>query len=120
MAKAVGVTEKNLLWWNQAIITDEVLPKFAKQLEITYGIENVQRIDNLASAQTRLSNSWTNFVRSLDEDDGNTLSRFFTKTLVLSELVKALLYYLRQKPQNNKKFFLKFKTKRLWWNVKIL
>jgi hypothetical protein len=34
--------------------------------------------DNLASAQTRLSNSWTNFVRSLDED-GNTLSRFLLK-----------------------------------------
>jgi hypothetical protein len=53
------------------LLADEA-PKFARQLEITYGIENVQRIDNLASAQTRLSNSWTNFVRSLDED-GNIL-----------------------------------------------
>jgi hypothetical protein len=57
------------------LLADE-LP--AKQLEITYRIENVQRIDNLASAQTRLSNSWTNFVRSLDED--GILCLVFTKT----------------------------------------
>ena len=91
MAKAVGVNESELAKMMKAgqLLSADVLPKFAKQLEITYGIDNVNRIDNLSSAQTRLSNSWTNFVRSLDED-GNTLSKFFTKILgTLSEIVKG-------------------------------
>lgn len=91
MAKAVGVNEAELAKMMKAgqLLSADVLPKFAKQLEITYGIDNVNRIDNLSSAQTRLSNSWTNFVRSLDED-GNTLSKFFTKILgTLSEIVKG-------------------------------
>lgn len=91
MAKAVGVNEAELAKMMKAgqLLASDVLPKFAKQLEKTYGIENVNRIDNLSSAQTRLSNSWTNFVRSLDED-GNTLSKFFTRILgTLSEIVKG-------------------------------
>jgi len=105
MAKAVGVNEAELAKMMKAgqLLSADVLPKFAKQLEITYGIENVNRIDNLSSAQTRLSNSWTNFVRSLDED-GNTLSKFFTKTLgLLTDLVKGttLLFQSETTKQQN-------------------
>lgn len=56
------------------IIASEILPEFAKQLEKTFGIENVKNVDSLSAAQTRLSNAWTDFVRSLDED-GNTMSK---------------------------------------------
>jgi len=91
MAKAIGVTEKQLQDMMKAgdVLASEVLPKFAKQLEITYGIENVERIDSLASAQTRLTNAWTEFVASLDRD-GNKLSNFLTKSLKLfSDLVEG-------------------------------
>lgn len=76
MAKAMGVTEKQLgkMMKDGQVLASDVLPKFAKQLEITYGIENVKRIDTLATAQSRLSNAWTDFVRSLDED-GNKMSK---------------------------------------------
>lgn len=82
MAKAVGVTEKELakMMKDGELLANELLPKFAKQLEITYGIENVNRIENLAGAQSRLTNAWRNFVASLDED-GNKLSKFFTNVL---------------------------------------
>lgn len=82
MAKAVGVTEQELAKMMKAgdLLASEVLPKFAKQLEKTYGIENVQRIESLTSAQNRFSNAWRNFVANLDKD-GNKLSAFF-KTLV--------------------------------------
>jgi hypothetical protein len=66
------------------------LPKFAKQLEITYGIENLERVENMTSAQGRLSNAWTEFVRSLDASD-NKLSQFFTKTIsTLGTLVQGV------------------------------
>jgi tape measure domain-containing protein len=82
MAKAVGVTEKELAKMMKAgdLLASEVLPKFAKQLEITYGIENLQRIESLTSAQNRFANSWRDFIANLDKD-GNKLSAFF-KTIV--------------------------------------
>jgi tape measure domain-containing protein len=78
MAKAMGVTEKQLgqMMKDGEVLASDVLPKFAKQLEITYGIENLTRVENLTSAQTRLSNAWKDFVRSLDED-GNKMSKLF-------------------------------------------
>lgn len=82
MAKAVGVSEKRLAEMMKAgdLLASDVLPKFAKQLEITYGIENVNRIETLAAAQGRYTNAWRDFVRGLDED-GNKLSNFMKKAI---------------------------------------
>lgn len=90
MAKAVGVTEKELQNMMKAgeLLSDEVLPKFAKELEKVYGIETIDRVETLAAAQNRLSNEWTEFIRSLDEGSG-VVSNFF-KTIIteLSETIK--------------------------------
>jgi tape measure domain-containing protein len=82
MAKAVGVTEKELAKMMKSgdLLASDVLPRFAAQLEKTYGIETVTKVETLTAAQNRLSNSWTNFVKSLD-DDGNKLSKFFGSLL---------------------------------------
>jgi len=71
MAKAMGVTERQLgdLMKQGAVMAADVLPKFAKQLEKTYGIENKNRVESLAAAQTRLGNSWTNFIRELNDGE---------------------------------------------------
>ena len=78
MAKSMNVTEQQLgkMMKDGKVLASEVLPEFAKQLEKTYGIENLTRVENLTSAQTRLSNAWKDFVRSLDED-GNKMSKLF-------------------------------------------
>ena len=82
MAKAVGVTEQELSKMMKAgeLLASEVLPKFAKQLEITYGIENINRIETMTTAQNRLSNAWTNFVATISASDG-VLTKFLTKTI---------------------------------------
>lgn len=69
MAKAVGVTEKELgnMMQRGELLSDVVLPKFARQLEKTYGIENVKRIDTLTTATNRLSNEWTNTIASITQ-----------------------------------------------------
>lgn len=79
MAKSMGVTERQLgqLMKDGRVIASEVLPEFAKQLEKVYGIETLTRVENLTSAQSRLSNAWKDFVRSLDED-GNKMSKLFS------------------------------------------
>jgi len=111
MAKALGVTEKKLGEMMKAgdLLASDVLPKFAKQLEITYGIENVTRIENLASAQNRLSNAWTRFVAGLDED-GNKLSSFFSKTMgILTKLVEGTTLLFESGETTRKKALDKFR-----------
>jgi len=77
MAKALGVNEQQLgkMMKDGKLLAQDVLPKFAAQLEKTYGIENITNVDNLTASQNRLSNAWTSFVRSLDED-GNKMTKF--------------------------------------------
>jgi len=79
MAKAVGVTEKELQKMMKAgdVLADEVLPKFAEQLEKVYGIETINRVETLTASQNRLANSWTEMVRSLNESETGGISQFF-------------------------------------------
>ena len=105
MAKAVGVTEKELAKMMKAgdLLAKDVLPKFAKQLEVTYGIENVTRIDNIVSAQNRLTNAWRNFIASLDKD-GNKFSMFLTKALnVLADVIKGMEIAFESSEQSKKR-----------------
>lgn len=82
MARAIGVsTEKlNKMLKDGEVIADEVLPKFADEMEKTFGTANLQRIDSLVAAQNRLSNEWTIFLTSLTQGDG-LLKNVFTNTL---------------------------------------
>ena len=52
------------------------VPKFAKQLEIAYGIENVHRVDNLAAAQGRFRNSITETIEKINAS--NAFKDFFS------------------------------------------
>lgn len=72
MATALGVTEKKMMEMMKAgnILSEVALPKFAKALEKAYGIEQVERIDTIISAQERLANTWTRLIRSITEGDG--------------------------------------------------
>jgi len=44
------------------VISEEVLPEFARQVEKALGIETVTKVDTLVAAQERLNTSWANFV----------------------------------------------------------
>lgn len=83
MAKALNVTEKQLgqMMKDGQLLAADVLPKFAKQLEITYGIEQVKRIDTLTASQNRLKNSWIEFVRTLNESEDGGINQFFSNIL---------------------------------------
>jgi len=78
MAKAVGVTEIELGKMMKAgeLLASDVLPKFAKQLEKTYGIETLDRIESLTASQQRLTIAWEAYVASLQAGEGTT-SRIF-------------------------------------------
>lgn len=72
MAKAAGVTVEELdkMMRNGEVMSKDVLPKFADALEETYGIENVNKVNTLTAAQTRNTNAWIDFVRTVKENKG--------------------------------------------------
>lgn len=127
LAKSMGVTEQELnkLLKDGKVLAAEVLPAFAKELEKAYGIENLKRVESLNASTTRLSNTWTGFIRTLSEGE-NPLSSFLqigidnlTTILKLSGLFvesnqkvrKTYLETQKQIGENNAKNMLEnFKT----------
>lgn len=89
------VTEKLFMEQMKAgkILSAELLPELAKAYEKLYGIENVNRAETLAAAQNRLSNSWTQMIRNINESDTNGLTVFFTTLLdYLQKAIKGVDY----------------------------
>jgi tape measure domain-containing protein len=70
MAAAVGVNVNELdkMLKKGEVLSAEVLPKFARALETAYGITTVENINTVTAAQTRLTNAWQLFVKSITED----------------------------------------------------
>jgi tape measure domain-containing protein len=92
MAKAVGVTEQELGKMMKAgeLLAADVLPKFAKQLEITYGIENINRIETMTTATNRLSNAWTKFVETITSNDGIISKSLIGLLNILSDVTDGI------------------------------
>lgn len=80
MARAIGVTTSELdeMLKKGEVIADEVLPKFAIEMEKAFGVENLNRTETLAAATERLSTAWDKFIISID--DGNGAISNFLKT----------------------------------------
>jgi len=82
LAKSMGLTTQELSKQLELgnVLSEDVLPGFAKQLAETYSLEKVQRVENMAAQQERLGNAWTRFVDEVINKD-NRVSTFFTGLL---------------------------------------
>jgi tape measure domain-containing protein len=90
MAKAIGVTEKELgkMLQRGEVLAKDVLPAFATELEKAYGIENITNVKTLTAETNRLGNAWTNFVKEIDSGNG-IISKFLTTMIGgITELIK--------------------------------
>lgn len=69
MADAIGVnvSELDSLLRSGQILSADVLPKFASQLEKAYGIENITNVQTLVAEQQKLNNAWVEFVGIFSE-----------------------------------------------------
>jgi len=92
LAQSMGLTTQELSKQLELgnVISEEVLPKFAEELEKVYGLDTVKKVDTLVSAQNRLSNAWTEFVLSVENGEG-VISKAI-KTF-LDETTKAINFY---------------------------
>ncbi len=92
MAKAIGVNvaELDKMLRKGEILSAEALPKFARELEKAYGIENIRNVDTLVAAQNRLTNSWILFVKSVEGGEGKISSVFKSVFNFVTKAVDAL------------------------------
>jgi len=86
-----NLTEKGLfdMIKQGKILSSEVLPEMARQLVIVTGADKAEGIDTLAKATNRLSNAWTDLIRSFTEGDSvitNSIALLINK---ISEAVKG-------------------------------
>lgn len=92
------------------ILASEVLPQFAKELEKTYNLEKIERVDNLAAAQNRLTNAWKNFIRELNDGKG-TVSQVFAQTTVgMGRMLNYLTEAIKDVDEQQREKYAKFRT----------
>ena len=87
MAKSMGVTTNKLNEMLRAgeVMTEEVLPKFAEEIEKAYGIQSVRTVDTLVAAQNRLRTGWIELVQNMEA--GGFFKSFFS---TLASIVRVL------------------------------
>lgn len=92
MAAAIGVTLHKLdeMLKKGEVLSADVLPKFAKAVELAYDIENVNRIETLVAAQNRLTSSWQNFIKNISEGDGVLRKVFGGALTILDGMIDKL------------------------------
>jgi len=105
MAKSLGVTEKKLMDMMKAgEVSSDALVGFAKQLEITYGIENVDRINTITAAQNRYTDSLKNVINVLTEGDSK-ITKFISSSLdFMASLPNAIGEFLKSDAQKRKDY----------------
>jgi len=77
MAASLGVTLPQLDKMLKAgeLLSAEVLPGFARAVELAFGLDTVDKVDTLVASQNRLTTSYQNFVKNLT-GEGSIIKSF--------------------------------------------
>ena len=88
MANAIGVTTRKLdeMLKKGEIVSEEALPKMAAELEKTFGIEQVTKVNTLVAAQERLRTTWLSFIQELQASD-----KFLSKLDAINQAFRLIL-----------------------------
>ncbi|MCK5017848.1 MAG: tape measure protein [Candidatus Peribacteraceae bacterium] len=95
MANALGVTVSKLddMLRKGEVLAEDALPKLAAEMERTFGIEAITRVDTLVASQERLRTLWREFVRELDASD-DFINALNTINLAFVEMGKNFGFFL--------------------------
>ena len=90
MAKSMGVTTSELdkMMKKGEVLTKDVLPAFARQVEIAYGIESVTKVETLTAATTNLGNAWTELIAKLEGSEGGISSPLMSVLNFITSIVE--------------------------------
>lgn len=93
MAKALGVSNAELakMLKNGEVLAQDALPKFAIELQKTYNIDTVDRIDNITSAQNRFKNVFTELVTVVGNASSGVITGFFNGLSAIGKGLKEFI-----------------------------
>ena len=86
MAASLGVTLPKLdeMLKKGELLSAEVLPGFARAVELAFGLDTVDKVETLVASQNRLTTSWQNFVKNLT-GEGSVVKGFFKSIFETAE-----------------------------------
>ena len=86
MAASLGVTLPKLdeMLKKGELLSADVLPGFARAVELAFGLDTVDKVDTLTASQNRLATSFQNFVKNIT-GEGSVLKGFFKGLFVTAE-----------------------------------
>lgn len=91
MAKSIGVSTAELdKMLEKGELTSDMLSGLAEEVGNAFGVDNLEKIENITAAQGRLSTSWTNFVKTVNGSE-NVLGKVFQN--ILNTMAKALTQF---------------------------
>lgn len=106
LAKSMNVTEQQLnkMLKDGKVLAAEVLPAFAKELEKAYGVENLERVETLNAETTRLKNTWTELIKTLNEGDG-AFAKFLSGSIsAIGDSIEGFRRLIQSKESADKEF----------------
>lgn len=86
----VSTAELDKMLKKGEVIAEDVLPKFAEQLNKKYKLGIGEDIDTAQASINRITNSWTIFVDAVESRSGNVNSAFSGMSQVISGLLKEM------------------------------
>jgi len=91
-AEAMSVTKSELLKMMEQgkLMSEDFLPKFAKQLSQTYGSEALKKTDSLQANLNRLNNRWIEFKAAIGGALAPLLNTVLKKLMSLMDSIKPL------------------------------
>lgn len=92
MAASIGVTLPVLdkMLKKGEVISAEVLPNFARAVELAFGIESVEKVETLVAAQNRLATSYQNWVDKVFNNSTALQSFFGGLTILIDNITFKL------------------------------
>lgn len=96
LAKSMGLTTQELNKQLELgnVISEEVLPGFAEELDRTYGLNSIKKVETLTAAQNRLSNAWTALIRGVEGGEGFISKKIIKVFDFLAENMKIIINLL--------------------------
>lgn len=91
-AKAIGVTQQELNKMLQGgkVLANDFLPKFAAELQKTFGGDSTKNVDGLQASINRLKNEFTDFLNR----NSKTIAAFLTALIGVTTGILGLVGYL--------------------------
>jgi len=88
----IGLEELDKMMKKGEVLSAEVLPNFAKALEIAYGIDKVDSIENLNTAVNKLKGSWETLVLIITEGDSIISKSIMNISQSMTSILNKLTY----------------------------